>query len=82
MAKQNIQAFLIKIMKPKLLFFLAFLLLAILVSACHTSSHHYPSKKKNKKRNCNCSEFSYFQQNESFQKTTLNISNADFTDFL
>jgi len=69
-------------MKPKRILFLAFILLAILVSACHTSRNHYPTKKKKKKRNCDCSEFSFIQKNESFQKMAFNLSDADAADFL
>ncbi|RLD42839.1 MAG: hypothetical protein DRI89_06255 [Bacteroidetes bacterium] len=67
-------------MKLKSIIVIAFLMLATLISACNTSRHHYPSKKKKKKRNCDCSEFSFLQKNESFQKATLNISDADAAD--
>ena len=69
-------------MKPKSIFVFVFFMLAILVSACNTSRHHYSPKKKKKKRNCDCSEFSLFQQKEPFQKRTLNVLDADYADFL
>ena len=69
-------------MKPKSIFVLVFFMLAILLSACNTSHHHYHPKKKKKKRNCDCSEFSLLQQEETLQKTTLNILDADNADLL
>ena len=82
MGGYNIRAFLIKFMKPKTIFLLSIFLLSLLVSACHTNRHTYGPKKKKKKRNCDCSEFSLLKQKETLHKTAFNFLDTDNADLL
>jgi len=56
-------------MKLKFIIVIAFLLLAILVSACSTSRHHYPAKRKKK---CgDCSKWSFYYQKDALKPLTF-----------